>query len=276
MTALEKFLFEYDFDAEAEAERQASAPAEPPEEQSAPCEPAEPPAQYTEADLEAARAESYQAGYDLGIDTGRSQGRAEAETAAEDAARTALSQVAQQLERLVGALDETEARRDREALDLAITVARRLFPELQRREGLREIETLVTETLQRLRETPLVVVRASGDTLSALQERKDTLAEMTGFEGKLRVIEDPALDPADVRVEWSEGTAERDTEGLWREIDRAVANALGGTAGNGTANGHDSTPTAGPDTDNAKAPQQPGREADERAGAGAGAARSTG
>jgi flagellar assembly protein FliH len=275
MTALERFLFDYDFDAEVEAERQPAAPPDPREEPGAPCEPEALPAQYTEADLEAARAESYQAGYDLGIDTGRSQGREEAETESTEAARAALSQVAQQLESLVGALDDTEARRDREALELAIAVTRRLFPELQRREGLREIETLVTDTLQRLRETPLVVIRAGGATLSVLQERKETLAELTGFEGKLRVIEDDTLDPADVRVEWSDGTAERDTDGLWRQIDRAIANALGETPTAAAANGGGSASTADTRTDGAKAPQRSDKEANMRADAGAGAARSS-
>jgi len=227
MTAVKKFMFDLDFDAEAESAAAPSGSGSETAEPEAPAEPETPPAVHTEADLAAARADAYQQGYDAGLSTGHDQGRAAAETEADAAAREALTRVAQGLDRLCADLDAAEARRDREALELAVTMVRRLFPEVQRRYGLTEVENLIQATLGRLRETPQVVVRAHPDTLAHLESRADALAAESGYDGKLRLLAADDMAPGDVAVTWSDGSARRDTAGVWAEIDAAVRDALG-------------------------------------------------
>jgi flagellar assembly protein FliH len=237
MTAVRKFMFEHDFDAEtaepaaARASADASAPAESEGESGSgadAAEPETPPAVYTEADLEAARAASYQAGYDAGVEAGQAQGRDAAETAASQAAQTALRQVAQGLAQLFNGLDDAEARRERQALELAMTVARRLFPALERRHGMTEVESVVTRTLERLRETPRVMVRAHPDTIAILEDQREALAAETGFEGKLKLVADSGMGTSDVNVTWSDGSAKRDTAAVWAAIDAAIRSAMDG------------------------------------------------
>lgn len=235
MTAVRKFMFEHDFDAEtaqpSAGRGSASASASGGSGAAAEAEPAEPetpPAVYTEADLEAARADSYQAGYDAGVQAGQSQGREAAETEASQAAQTALRQVAQGLAQLLNGLDDAEARRERQALELAMTVARRLFPALERRHGMAEVESVVTRTLERLRETPRVMVRAHPDTIATLEDQREALAAETGFEGKLKLVADSGMGASDVSVTWSDGSAKRDTAAVWAEIDAAIRSAMDG------------------------------------------------
>lgn len=227
MAALEKFMFEYDFDAENAPPVNPAPETTAGNEPEAPAEPEEPPARHTDADLEAARAESYQAGQDAGQKQGYEQGRKDAHTDAEKAAQNALAQVAKGLNNLCRDLDATEARRASEARDLALTIVRRLFPSLQRQNGMNEIETLITETLSRLRHHPKVVIRGAPATIARISDRQEALAAQTGFEGKLRLLEDEAISQADIRVEWSDGGVHRDTEGLWREIETALRDAFG-------------------------------------------------
>ncbi len=224
MTAVKKFMFDLDFDAEP-----ASEPAEPASEPE-PAEPEAPPEPqpvYTEADLEAARADAYQQGYDAGHAAGHAAGREDAETEADAAAREALTRVAQGIDRLGAELDAAEARRDREALEFAVTMVRRLFPEVQRRYGLTEVENLLQHTLTRLRAVPHVVVRAHPDTLAHLENRAEALAAEAGYDGKLRFVAADDMAVSDVAVTWSDGSARRDTAGVWADIDAAVRNALG-------------------------------------------------
>jgi flagellar assembly protein FliH len=235
MTAVRKFMFEHDFDAEAEPSPAArpSAPSDDSPESAGdaaaePAEPETPPMIYTEGDLEAARAESYQSGYDAGVQAGQRQGREAAETEASQAARAALSQVAQGLNQLFEGLDDTEARRERQALEIAMTIARRLFPALERRHGMAEVESLISRTMERLRETPRVVVRAHPDTVALLDERREALAAETGYEGRLKLVSDSQMGATDVSVTWSDGSAARDTAGVWAEVDAAIRNALEG------------------------------------------------
>jgi len=280
MTAVKKFMFEHDFDAETDqpasdrSSSSASGSAAEPEAASEPAEPETPPAVYTEADLEAARAESYQSGYDAGLAAGRTQGREAAETDAQQAAQTALRQVAQGLAQLFNGLDDAESRRERHALEIAMTIARRLFPALERRHGMAEVESVVTRTLARLRETPRVVVRAHPDTIAILEDQREALAAETGYEGRLKLVSDSGMGASDVRVMWADGSARRDTTGVWAEIDAAVRNALDGAdeaeiaAAQGRAppdrradgmveSGHDSTDaaTAAPGDASADAPR---------------------
>ena len=226
MTAVKKFMFDLDFDAEP-AENPAEPAPEPESEPAAHDQPAEPAAVYTEADLESAQEAAYQRGYEAGRAAGHAEGREAAETEADTAARQALTQVAQGIDRLAADLDSAEARRDREALELAVAMVRRLFPEVQRRYGLTEVENMIQHTLQRLRETPQVVVRAHPDTLAYLEDRADALAAEAGFAGKLRFLAQDDMDSGDVTVTWSDGSAHRDTASVWTEIDAAVRNAMG-------------------------------------------------
>lgn len=223
----EKFLFEHDFDEETapgapSSEGQAAQNANPePEPEPEPELPA-----YYEADLARVREEGYRAGHEAGLAAGREQGRAEAETAAQDRVSAAMARAADGLGLLVKDLDATEARREAAALDLAVTLVRKLFPALHRRHGLREAEALIAQTLDRLRQQPRVVIRAAEDMAEPLKERSEAIVARAGFDGKLSLIADDTLADGDVQVEWSDGAAHRDTERLWQEIDAAIARIL--------------------------------------------------
>lgn len=243
MSGHHRFMFDLDFGEEAappapKPKDRAEAAAGP----EVPCEPAEPPARHTDADLEAACAASRQEGYEAGVQAGRAQGIQEAETAASQAAKQALTQAAQGFAQLVSDLDQADARRDREAIDLAVAIVRRLFPDMAKRHGLQEAENLIIETLRRVGNTPVVVVRAASTTLETLRAKQDELAALGSYEGKLRMVSDATLPEGDLRVEWSDGSAARDSAGLWQELEDALAQARGdrpGTANGAAANGRD-------------------------------------
>ncbi len=110
-----------------------------------------------------------------------------------------------------------------------MTVVRKLFPSLAQRHGLDEVEGLVAECLGRLRDEPRVVVRVADELLDPLKAHMDRLSEHSGFEGRVVLLADEGLSDSDVRVEWADGGAERDSGRLWREIDEILARALGPT-----------------------------------------------
>lgn len=253
MAEAAKFLFDKDFDADEPAPApQPDAGAEP----EAPAEPPPPEPSYFEEDLAAARAEARDAGYREGFETGRERGRGEAETAATEAAAQALDRVAAGLDRLLQEQPAAEARRDREALEVATTLVRKLFPALHRNHGLAEIETLLGETLSRLRQEPQVVVRVSEELKEPLRERLDPVTAKSGFDGKVSLVGEPGLAAGDVRVEWSEGGTEHSTADVWRSVDAAIAEVFGAAVAPGdenaaaptaaeTRNGNGASPHAG-------------------------------
>ncbi|MGF1630233.1 MAG: hypothetical protein ACFCUT_12245 [Kiloniellaceae bacterium] len=211
MGHFEKFLFDTNFDAEQSAKAKAAAAAQAAVE--------EPPAPtFGEEELEAARRAAFAEGQAAGF----------ADAEASHAKRLALAveslpplfaQLAQE------AAAETDERR-RDTLDAALTVVRKLFPQLARRNGLEEAHAVIEQCLERLRDEPRVVIRCADEDLDALRVQIEQSAAKGGYEGKLVFLADERLAPGDLRVEWADGGAERDQASLWKEIDAVIARTM--------------------------------------------------
>ena len=211
MSQVEKFLFETSFDAESAVPPLAAAETPP--------EAATPPPSFTEADLQEAER--------LAISKGRKEGLEEARQGTEQAVAQALSAIGAQLESCAPQITEINERHERQSLEAAAAMLRRLFPELERRNAMAEILAVIESCLQRLRDEPRIVIRTADARHDELRAHIDPLAEICGFEGRIVLLADDTLAPSDVKVEWADGGAERDTRRLWDEIDKVLATALG-------------------------------------------------
>jgi flagellar assembly protein FliH len=58
--------------------------------------------------------------------------------------------------------------------------------------------------------------------LDPMKQRVDALAEAAGYEGRIVLLVDETIPDGDVRVEWADGGAERDSARLWRDVDAAL------------------------------------------------------
>ncbi len=96
-------------------------------------------------------------------------------------------------------------------------------PALCRKDPAAEIEALVVRCLSEALDEPRIVLRVGDAVFDAIQSRLATMTEANGYAGKLVLIADPALADGDVRVEWADGGAERDTRRLMAEIDAILS-----------------------------------------------------
>ena len=206
MARIEKFLFDTAFDAEL----QTAAPA---------THDSRTPPSFSADDLAEARSQ--------GFAEGRSAGLEEAAQAAEHAASEALVTIAERLGTMAAQLVQTGEDRERQAVQTAVLLMGKLFPELSRRDALNEVVALITRCLAQLHDEPRVVVRTADALLDPLRERLDEVTAQAAFDGKVVLLADEALAPRDVRVEWADGGAERDTGRLWAEIDQVLERNLG-------------------------------------------------
>ncbi|GAB4374233.1 MAG: FliH/SctL family protein [Kiloniellaceae bacterium] len=219
MGQMEKFLFDTSFDTEKSAAAKAAEAAKKAAEEPPPAP------TFSEEELAAARRDAYAEGKAAGI--------AEAEAGHAKRLAEAVESLPPQLAQLAQMLEAQADDRRRETLDAALTVVRKLFPNLARAHGLDEIQAVVDACLERLRDEPRLVIRCADGELDALKERIEESARHGGFEGKLVFLADERLADGDLRVEWADGGAERDQASLWKEIDAIIARALS-PAGNGT------------------------------------------
>jgi flagellar assembly protein FliH len=206
---MEKFLFNTEFFSDRQRAEDEKAKKPPPP----------PPPQYSEEELAQARRDALVAG--------REQGLREALDASEQAAARACETIAAHMTDLAKLLDTFHERQDRELVETAFLVVRKIFPELARRHALAETEGVIAECLSHLCDEPRVVIRVADSLLDALTERLQALAAGCGFEGRLVLLSDAELGPSDVRVEWADGGAERDCGRIWRNMDEILARIKG-------------------------------------------------
>lgn len=211
MSTVRKFTFDLDFDAPEEPEVvEAEAIEDEPEVEYAPT--------YSEEDLERARQE--------GFDAGKESGRLEAAEATEQRLLEAVEAAAQKLKEVFDA--QADANRDvaKEMILIANTITKKMFPDLNARNALGEVERVAQDTLKAITEEPRVQIVLHPDIREPFMERLTVMTNRAGFDGKVFVNPDPSLPLGDCRIEWSNGAAVRDSEELSKMIDEIVKRNL--------------------------------------------------
>jgi flagellar assembly protein FliH len=220
MAKLQKFLFDLDFDAPAApagdrlADGMIADIAEMMEEELPP-----PPPTFSEEDLSLAREQAFAAGHQTGVE--------ETMAATERLHAEALAVITQQLSALADIQAEANDACLRDAIAVAVTVVRKLQPEMGRANALDEISGVVRECLAHIEKDVRVTIRVNPEHMDSIRHYANQAAEATGFDGKLVYAGDPRIALGDCRVEWGDGGAERDQERLWAEIDATIARAMG-------------------------------------------------
>ena len=195
MTAKAKFLFDQDFAPAAKAEKAVAA---------------------AEHALMLSEAEN------RGFQNGYAAGQQDEAAAAAQRTAAAFEQVGATLERFARGLVAAEQRIERESIELALTVARKLVPELMVRQPFGEIEALVTECFRQLTSAPHVVVRVNDALHETATQQLTEIARTRGFEGRLVVIAEPEIALGDCKIEWADGGVTRDSDAVHNAIAEAV------------------------------------------------------
>lgn len=205
---VEKFLFETTFDpgtdyTEKDAEDQDNQDSH----------------KFTQEDLDAARKEGFASGQENGI-------KESAESDDKHVA-DAMAEIQVQLKQLLEAQGEANSGAMQSALMVAVSITRKLFPYLEERVGLQEVERLVESTLSRLMDEPRIVVRVNMKMHELLEPSIDELSTRLGYEGQVVLLPDDSLKAGDCQVTWIDGSARRDPMEMWREIDAIIENHMG-------------------------------------------------
>jgi len=151
---------------------------------------------------DAARNEGFERGRQAGID--ETMAAMEAKTA------SALETIASNVGALTAQLETQRQQLKQEGIVLANMIARSLSSALIAREPMHEIETLFSEALEFLPDTPHIAVRLNEALLEVAREKLDTIAAERGFQGKLIILGQPDITQGDCRIEWAKGGIVKD------------------------------------------------------------------
>jgi flagellar assembly protein FliH len=172
---------------------------------------------FTEAEMQGACDTARRKGEEAGV----TRGRSEAIAAFDRQVAATLSAIAQQTAAIARSV-AAEAQAAGKSVDLALAIARKLHPALVERAGLAEIESVLGQCLESLKQEPRLVAYVHSARLDALQERLAQLSAASGFEGRVVLIGDDAMGESDCRVEWADGGVEREAGRIWRAIEEAL------------------------------------------------------
>jgi flagellar assembly protein FliH len=105
-------------------------------------------------------------------------------------------------------------------------VTRKLLPQFSLHNALREIEHVVSQSLEDKKDEPRIAVTVPAAHLDTLKARIDAVAAEKFYAGKIILLADDTLPPTDCRVEWANGGAERVYERLFSQIEDKFTKAV--------------------------------------------------
>ncbi len=176
---------------------------------------------FSEEELEAAKKQAYELGHQEGT-----------QNASETTERDTLAiirAISQHITDLFGIQEQTNNRLVNDCIGISSSITQKLFPDLSDKNGAGEIDRLIEKTLLRLIDEPRVVIRINPGQIAQISERIDGLKAGSGYEGRVIIKDDENIAQGDCRLEWGEGSAERNAELLWNSIDEIIQGHLNGT-----------------------------------------------
>lgn len=211
------FLFDRSFDDEARrraARKKAAVEAQAAaEEEEAP----PPPPTYSEEELAAAKEQAWRDGHAAGVEEAKQQ-----QNAATDAL---LESIAAQVSGLHVHQDIANERLAAEVAGLGADIVRKILPAYAERHGVDEIKAVLGECLQRLTLESRISVSVAESARDSIEPHLEALVARSGFEGRVMLVADPDLGPAEVIVTWDNGGVDRRDAALWERLDEILARA---------------------------------------------------
>ena len=212
MSGIQKFLFNQSFD--TDISEAFEEPVEIIEEE----EPEEILPTFSEEDLRIARDEAFAKGKEHGIN---------------EKAKTIELNIIATLEKLDGNFDslfklqrKTATSNLNDAMLLAGTISRKIFPTLNERGALEEVESMIVEAMKKVLEEPKVSICIHPDIEPALKKHIEPLMKKANYKAEIQIISNKDIPLGDCSVEWESGGAYRNTESLLQEIDEIVESNL--------------------------------------------------
>jgi flagellar assembly protein FliH len=157
-------------------------------------------------------------GYRTGFETAQREAKAESDRRS----AKALEEIGTAVRTIASRFSGIEARIESEAVDVAVSVARKLCSQLIASEPLAQVATLVNDCFRHLVSTPHLVVRINDQLYDAARERLEVMAKQSGFQGRLVILAEPEIQTGDCRIEWADGGVVLERAAIEAKINELV------------------------------------------------------
>ena len=146
----------------------------------------------------------------------------------------AAARAAESLDRTIAALTisiraaldnshaEVEAVRA-EAAEIAMAMARKIAPAALAALPAGDVEIALRQAMHQAIGEPRITLRAAPQVVDVLEARLTDIAHEEGYEGRVMIAADPAMQGADCRIEWRGGGAERSEQTIEEALNALIA-----------------------------------------------------
>ena len=254
MATLKTFLFDYDFDdvqlmeniiqEETGKENEVNITDQPEPEIILPT--------FSEDELNVAREE--------GFNAGKESGMTETLASIENSISQTLSTIVDEILDLSRKQSEYNEHIKIETISLLNCVNRKLFPLMNEQLNLDEAIQFSQRVLPELLTEPRITIRVHEDISETLKNRIEVFLKDKSYGGELIINGDVSISAGNCQIEWSSGSAERNSELLMSDIEKRFLSAINSNLS--TQNGNDVIP---PNGDLKTKTEEPKPEADNQA-----------
>ncbi len=172
------------------------------------------PRRFTEAELEAAKAEAY------------ARGKDDAYAAAERAAAKALQDIGAHTRKLIATLEDERRALRAEAARASFAAAEKIAGAALSAFGEARALQAIEAALENLRSGPRLIVRLSPALADSLKPRIEKMRAEIGYEGAVLVRADETMSAAAVSLDWADGMVSIDPTAISARIGALVEAAL--------------------------------------------------
>jgi flagellar assembly protein FliH len=216
VSATEKFMFDLNFDDEV------GVPLEPVQTDEAAIIEEEPEIivpTFSEKEVAIARQQ--------GFDAGKEEGLAATSEVLTRQINETLLKADEKLLAAFQTQDSVNQDLSRAAHSLAFGICKKMMPAMAKQHSFDEVEKVIEEVFAKAIEEPRITLSVHSDIAEAVEIRVSELAKEKGYEGRVSIQADEALEASDCRVDWINGGSERDTKELWANITSIINRNIG-------------------------------------------------
>lgn len=170
---------------------------------------------YNDNDLAVSRQE--------GFDEGKKQGISETLTGIEKTSFDTLNAVLDELSIIHAGQKQANQEISNNATALALTIVRKIFPTLNDKTALDEVKSILLMVLGRLIDEPKITIKVNPSSSNDLSAKLDLEYSSENSIVNFSIIADENVSQGNCKIEWSNGTAERNLDKLKHEIDDIIA-----------------------------------------------------
>ena len=123
--------------------------------------------------------------------------------------------------------DSVNQELSRAAHSLAFGICKKMMPAMAKQHSFDEVEKVIEEVFAKAIEEPRITLIVHSDIAEAVEVRVSELAKEKGYEGRVYIQADEALEASDCRIDWANGGSERNTQELWANITTILARNIG-------------------------------------------------